>query len=65
MSRNIDNIGGPNLRYVRVDRYHDGHTGRGNIGLLCLGTNPIHSVVFSCSIFGYAGEPMVSRTDII
>ena len=28
-------IGGPNLRYVRVDDYHDVHTGRGNVDV-CL-----------------------------
>ena len=57
-------VGGPILRYVRVDRYHDVHTGRRNVGLyLC--TNLIYFVVFWCSIFGDAGEPMVSRTDII
>ena len=57
-------IGGPNLRYVRVDRSHGVHTGRGSVGL-CLCTNLIYDVVFWCSIFGDAGEPMVSRTDII
>ena len=40
-SRTIDMIGGPNLRYARVDRTHDVHTGRGNIGL-CLCTNLIY-----------------------
>ena len=31
-------IGVLNLRYVRVDRCHDVHAGRGNVGL-CLCTN--------------------------
>ena len=61
-------IGGPNLRYVRVDRYHDVHTGRGNVGLsLCTILIYYYYMVFWCvrdgSIFGDAGEPMVSRTD--
>ena len=38
-------IGDPNLRYVRVDRYHDVHTGRGDVGL-CLCTSMIYYMVF-------------------
>ena len=57
-------IGRPNRRYARVDRNHDVHTGRRNVGL-CLGTHLIYNVVFCCSIVGDAGEPMVSRKDII
>ena len=37
-------IGDPNLRYVRVDRYHDVHTGRGDVGL-CLCTSMIYYMV--------------------
>ena len=55
---------GPNLRYVRVDRYHDVHTGRGDVGFFRC-TNLIYYVVFWCSIFGDAAEPMVPRTYIM
>ena len=57
-------IGGLNLRYAGVHRNHDVHTGRGDVGL-CLCINLIYYVVFWCSIFGDAGEPMVTRTGII
>ena len=58
-------VGGPNLRYARVDRNRDVHTGRGNVGLCLRTKNLIYYVVFWCSIFGDAGEPMVPRTGII
>ncbi len=53
-------IGGPNLRYARVDSFHDAHTGRGNVGL-CLHKFDLRygSLVYVmvASIFGDAGDP--------
>ena len=44
---------------------YDVHTGGGNVGL-CPCTNLIYYVwYFGVSIFGDAGEPMVSRTEIL